>query len=1056
MATASETIQIYNSILFRDPTDAEIASFVAASQTAEGQTQQIDLLVNSSEAMTNVYPVVRLFEATFGRVPDQAGINFWVDYYRDAVASGTSSFEALSVINAGFAASSEFAAKYPDAAASGTVDEAFLDALYMNVLGRAADDEGKAFYLGKSIDSVLTAFAQSSETIDKFDPYVDLFLTKAANGNQDYTGDLLDANDDGTVDDADVAVVTPGQVGQTLTLTEAIDNLVGTGKDDTFIAGSTGGKNGGTTLTAGDVIDGGEGTDRLNIFTNANAANFGAATISSVEQVYAQFDTTGGTLDVSANADVKQAWVANGSTGDSKVTLTKAQTAGLEGKIGDGATFVFSDSTNVAGDSANLALNGATAGKNGVTIANIETLNVAATGTNSIGTLTADQLTTLNVTGEGSLSATVVDGTPSLTTVDASGNSGGVSLNLEAAGNGKDITVTGSSANDEITLKTADLTKADTIDLGAGDMDTLAFTTTDLTLTNATQAAVLSKVSNVEVLKGVGVDLNVDGDFISQNMFALQGDGTDVKATNLDNGATVTFLAGDHTATGSNIGLKLGSSTLNLALTGTTADESQVKLTATGTSAINIATTDFAETKGGNELALTAADNQKIVLTGSGDFIGTFNAATGTTGFNIDGSAVTGKLDLTGTKAADIIVGGDSADTLRGEGSADVPATAQKSTIDYVASFDQGDVITIKFDGTDYTYTLPGAQGADVDSDNIFDKLSNFSDGKNTLADALTNKGVTSSYDTTSDTITLTGKADGTSFTVESSVDNSKDTFDKAAFQTVDPAGTITLEDGKDIFSLSAGGTSYDIKVATDTSDASKWDYTNAGGSYDDFLKAVAGGTSADGASVTVTGDTITITAPAYLSSLANPVQSATFSDNGTPVAASLANTAADGAPSDQANPTVTTTVTGVAAGTAIDVVANKADTFTGNGGADKFFIATASGDVAADADVITDFTTGSDTLNFDFNGTAKVDAAAGTLANYAEGTAAVVDFAAAVAAATAQVDGTVIYSAQQVGSDTYVFYDGNSDGDLSDTGTDYLVKLSGVGLDGIAYTDIA
>ena len=41
-------------------------------------------------------------------------------------------------------------------------------------------------------------------------------------------------------------------------------------------------------------------------------------------------------------------------------------------------------------------------------------------------------------------------------------------------------------------------------------------------------------------------------------------------------------------------------------------------------------------------------------------------------------------------------------------------------------------------------------------------------------------------------------------------------------------------------------------------------------------------------------------------------------------------------------------------------------------------------------------------------------------------------------------------------GSDTYVFYDGNSDGDLSDTGTDYLVKLSGVGLNGIAYTDIA
>ena len=97
-------------------------------------------------------------------------------------------------------ASTEFEARFPEAASDGIVDETFLTALYQQTFGRVPTDDDKEFYVGTQISATLSAFAQSSETIDMFDDYVDLFLTKSANGNQDFEGSLLDAADDSDVD----------------------------------------------------------------------------------------------------------------------------------------------------------------------------------------------------------------------------------------------------------------------------------------------------------------------------------------------------------------------------------------------------------------------------------------------------------------------------------------------------------------------------------------------------------------------------------------------------------------------------------------------------------------------------------------------------------------------------------------------------------------------------------------------------------------------------------------------------------------------------------------
>ena len=75
--------------------------------------------------------VVRLYEAALDRVPDQGGLNFWID----AIQHG----QSLTALAQGFIASSEFESRFGGASAS---NGAFVDQLYLNVLGRAAEQGG--------------------------------------------------------------------------------------------------------------------------------------------------------------------------------------------------------------------------------------------------------------------------------------------------------------------------------------------------------------------------------------------------------------------------------------------------------------------------------------------------------------------------------------------------------------------------------------------------------------------------------------------------------------------------------------------------------------------------------------------------------------------------------------------------------------------------------------------------------------------------------------------------------------------------------------------------
>ena len=150
------------------------------------------------------------------------------------------------------------------------------------------------------------------------------------------------------------------------------------------------------------------------------------------------------------------------------------------------------------------------------------------------------------------------------------------------------------------------------------------------------------------------------------------------------------------------------------------------------------------------------------------------------------------------------------------------------------------------------------------------------------------------------------------------------------------------------------------------------------------------------------------------------------------------------------------TTVGGmtIITGSGNDVIkaATTGGTITGGAGADKMtagagddiFVQgkTDSGITLATADSIDQFVTTKDAIK---TGTA------GSADNYNENASTVADFAAALEAANAAMDGTVIYSFQSDGTDGYLFWDTDGDGNA-----DQAITLLGLTSDaGFAFGDI-
>lgn len=116
----------------REPTDAELFALT----TSIADNGAVATLADVASANPTVAQIDRLYLAFFNRSPDDAGLAYWVD-----VNGGGYPLEHIAEL---FSVSPEYQQRYDNIDFS-----TFLDRLYIDVMGRQPDDDGKRYWLSE-------------------------------------------------------------------------------------------------------------------------------------------------------------------------------------------------------------------------------------------------------------------------------------------------------------------------------------------------------------------------------------------------------------------------------------------------------------------------------------------------------------------------------------------------------------------------------------------------------------------------------------------------------------------------------------------------------------------------------------------------------------------------------------------------------------------------------------------------------------------------------------------------------------------------------------------
>ena len=320
---------------------------------------------------------------------------------------------------------------------------------------------------------------------------------------------ISDASATGTITENDVAVA-----GETYEMTTSSDLVIGTDGDDTIngLVGTieaTGALN--DTFQSVDIVDGGAGTDTINISLATQTTPGPGATVTNVENVkFTDYD--GVDLNMTNMSGVSS-FTNIGSISDTGITgvseifdITVQNVNGYETKM----TYTGTTLAGVS-DSVNITLNKATNDAN-VTLTDAandyETINVTSSGGANrvdLGGTALDAATTLNISGDQALNIDDTDNTnamAALKTVNASTFTGNLTASL--INQATDLTVTGGAGDDKVTITSFD--KEDAVDLGAGN-DTLVIAAT----ASVTTAASLANIENLTFTTDGNYTVNLSG-----------------------------------------------------------------------------------------------------------------------------------------------------------------------------------------------------------------------------------------------------------------------------------------------------------------------------------------------------------------------------------------------------------------------------------------------------------------------------------------------------------------------------------------------------------------
>lgn len=812
-SSTSATINGYfQSIQFRDAPAATLSSYVALVGSGAMTLEQVrTAIIDDPYTTNNVDPVIRLYQAAFGRVPEAASS---IDFYADRLADGRMTPVTIAQ---SFAASPEFQLRYGTDTAP---NAATITALYLNVLGRAPEAAGLQFYLnsGMSTAQMLQAFSQSPEFQARSNAAVEALLNANALGTAVFTGPLQ--------------IVT---AGQTFTLTTGVDpisTMTGTAGNDTFVASKSDGT---LTLTSLDALDGGAGNDTLTIAATA-AVDTGTAVGATVRNIENASITSTGAVTANTTGWTGLTSLSTASTGNSTLTAatTTDITASVASPTGAGAaainggrnvTLAVTDTATTKDASTNtIVIGGTTAPTGAVTVTQTESVTDAADAAIATGTITVTGGTTVTVNslatvGAGSNAADKV----TIGKIEVTGNASTTSVSVTQSA----ATVDWASAGNLIAVRNGDVTIAD------GNAATASDTITSVSLAEFGNATITSSVLSNLTLNGGATAALASGTVAINQSAADKSTAATTLNLNLDSGF-IGAISGTQAAkyTTVNVATSANSTVADLTVAAATAlnfsGAGVATLTAnTGIGAVTaINSTGGGVTLGtelGTAVAFTGGDGKetialgattKAITTGGGDDSVTINVTALGTGGSVNAGLGTDTLVMSAANAITASAGTTFETKIDGFERLSLGAAAADGTVNLanlddinhvtVAGVDNGKVLTLSNATSGHTLVAnAGAAGtiiATLANNGTTDVVNvSVSDAAAKTINALTVDGFeTIAFATDDSATTPTGKShivttltatDATTITVTGDAGLTLTTFNGTKLTTFDASG---------------------------------------------------------------------------------------------------------------------------------------------------------------------------------------------------------------------------------------------------------------------------
>ncbi|GAA5236840.1 DUF4214 domain-containing protein [Verticiella sediminum] len=526
--------------------------------------------------------VAGLFISYLGRAPEYAAMSYYVGRLQ-AILGGQEEEDTESAVKALSAEIYQTAGRVGEIPSGANVTHGELvDWVYQNILGRAADAEGRGYWISQLesgnfgpqdlVATVIAAVQGQGEgrDFDYFSNRVEVALEFAKFGNSnpnvlaklpfDAAQVLAGVNEDSaTVDAAFDKLYAARHGGETVYLTPGVDTLEGTSGDDTFVSlpvnPATGQET--STLTAFDSIDGGAGKDTLQIHfvqgTNDTLpANLAVRNVEVIRLVSEDGSGFGESIDAARFAGAQEIWQVGSEA--TIYNVGAGMTAGFAGFSDENIDVFLADGVGTA----NIRLEGigpddafdpeididvegkalGTVNLSGTVVGDDTYVHLDAyVGTKvQTFTLNTEIATLLHIYGYGDTDAAVK-------TVDASASSGAIlyevdeSVSSVKTGSGDDLVVFDSGRG---------IRAGDTVDAGEGE-NAVAFLQSTFQTEN--YDAINSGLANVQTLIFAGEDVAFDASKVANYKTLVvadaEGDGSQATVSNLAADQTLVLVEND-------------------------------------------------------------------------------------------------------------------------------------------------------------------------------------------------------------------------------------------------------------------------------------------------------------------------------------------------------------------------------------------------------------------------------------------------------------------------------------------------------------------------------